>query len=69
MAKKNNELIVFEKGIPFRTKTIFVDLMSSKGLLQGEKQKKRLENEGWNLTRQTNTFTQARFYYAKKRGR
>ena len=45
------------------TKTLFINLNSYESLKKADKQKKRLENKGFKLVRETCTFTQARLYY------
>jgi hypothetical protein len=47
-------------------KTIFVNLLDMKDISKAEKKKARLENQGYTLTYQSNTFTRARFSYFKE---
>jgi len=44
-------------------KIIFVNLLSTEDILKAEREKSKLENKGFKLIQQSNTFTQAKFIY------
>jgi hypothetical protein len=48
------------------TKTLFIDLLSNSDIKKNEKIKARLENDGYNLVKETCLFSQARLYYIKE---